>query len=488
MFEVGMLVVVNAGINLYDIDSNARVIATRDVINNALKVGRVKAIDEDIVLLEGLTYESDEEVWFSQEWLSPYDQEYEVTCCHCGEKIKFSEAIVKRGKIYCESCYSSLPVCENCGEVHDELFDTIDGKLCISCIGDYSQHLYDYSTEWKHRRVNADDKTLLIGAEIEIDDGDRKEHTRKEITQVMGKSVVFENDGSLHNGIEIVTHPFSFDFWENKVDYISRMFDIAKENDWKSHDTRTCGLHIHVDKNDLQTSERTQDEVIDNILLITETFMNELVNFSRRHNTEYARFLRDIEECDQTIYMKYIRRNKDNGRSKYRAVNIDHKGTVEFRMFKGTLNIKSFMASIELVNNIVEIAKYCDIDGLTWNDIITYNEDKTHYIKEYNGVRGIVSDTCVHLLSEIEINKDKFCIDEFMKSRFGINTSSLSSVQLAFLTGILRAYNVKDDGKVVRCDAISYCKIKVRNHTLVKDARTNIQDGEDIIDLWQEQY
>lgn len=486
MLELGTKVMVLGGINLYDLDSNARVIATQDVINSANKIGVVKAVDGDLVLLDGIPYEFDSEVWFSQEWLVPADEDYEFTCSVCGKKIKYEDATFKGGKCYCEECVQNIPLCDKCGNATEELFDTIDGKLCARCIGSYNQHSYDYSPTWKHRYVNEDDHSLLIGAEIEIDNGRYKDATRKKITEVMGQSCVYENDGSLDDGIEIVTHPFSFNFWENKVEYISRMFDVAQSNGWKSHDTRTCGLHLHVNKNDLSTEERSTDDVIDNILLITETFMNELIKFSRRHETHYAKFLQDIVSERRDIAMSYIRRNKDSGREKYRALNIDHRNTIEFRMFRGTLNIKTFMATIELVNNIVEIAKYSDIEGLTWDGIISYNSDKTHYIKEYNESRGISSDKCVHLLSEIEVNRDNFSIEKFINGSFGVDTNTLDTNDTHFMLGVLRALNVvSNEDRIVSFDDIVDCKIKVRNNKLIRNARTNIQDGEDIIELWQ---
>jgi hypothetical protein len=76
------------------------------------------------------------------------------------------------------------------------------------------------------------------------------------------------------------------------------------------------------------------------------------------------------------------------------ALNLTKRNTIEFRLFKGTLNFKTLMATLELVDNIVEIAKSMSIDGLVWNDIITHNGK---YITEYNNSRNINSEVVLNI-------------------------------------------------------------------------------------------
>lgn len=487
MYEVGMLVMVKGGIELYSLDSKCEVIATKDVVDNAMKMATVKEIVDGYYLLDGLNYSSSSKVFFSEEWLIPCDEDYRIVCEHCGGEFSYHDVVFNNGKAYCKTCYEQLPICSSCGKIVDTLFNTIDGEVCEECIQREARvRSYDYLPDvWNTMTVDEEDNSLLIGAEIEIDKGSGEQETMKDISSVMGKTVIYEHDGSLSNGFEIVTHPFSYNFWHEKVDYVNKMFDAAKSHGYKAHDTNTCGLHLHVDKEQLATTDRTRDEVIDNILLIMETFMEEIIEFSRRHNTNYAKFLQDCTSVPDELTMKFIRRYKEDYSEKYRALNFAHRNTIEFRMFKGTLNLNTFMASIEFVNNIVDIARFGDIQGLTWEDIINHNSEKTSYIKEYNETRGITSTKTVQVLSDLEVNRDKYTIDKFANGNFGIQVPSNTKI-VYYLLGVLRALNVKtEDGKNILYEDIASTKIKVRNGKLVRNARTKVYTADDILDVWE---
>lgn len=93
-------------------------------------------------------------------------------------------------------------------------------------------------------------------------------------------------------------------------------------------------------------------------------------------------------------------------------------------MFKSTIDFNVFMATFEIVNNIVNIAKYKNIDGLTWSDIINYHNTNNAYLVDYNNTLGINDLTKkIQLLSSLEQNKEKFSIDNFIKGKFVITTN-----------------------------------------------------------------
>lgn len=83
---------------------------------------------------------------------------------------------------------------------------------------------------------------------------------------------------------------------------------------------------------------------------------------------------------------------------RYRALNLSNSQTVEFRIFKGTLDFTTFMAAMELVDNIVDIAKKDNIDGLTWNDIIVH---AGNHIVDYANNKNIKqTDTLLKIVIE----------------------------------------------------------------------------------------
>lgn len=487
MYEIGQKVLVRNGLNLYDVDSSMEVVVTQEILDCMNKEFMVTNVSDGYYQLSGMETMDGMNLYFAEEWLIPLDGEFKVTCEHCGKEMLYQEAKIIGGKFYCEECAESLPLCDNCGNIiDDDVEPNIYGlKLCKKCI-EKNVKVRDYNytpSYWEHRTVNDDDKSLLIGAEIEIDKGSDSRDTMRGITQIMGNSVVFKHDGSLDSGFEIVTHPFSFDFYHEKFDYIKRMMDVAKENGYKSHETNTCGLHLHVNRHQLPTDERSEDNVIDNILLILETFKSELDNFARRTNSRYARYLQEEASCT-SVTMSFVRTQKERQDDKYKALNLRHGSTIEFRIFKGTLRPETFMASIELVNNIVDIARFGEIDGLTWNDVINHNSDKNVYIQEYNASRGIVSDTFVQVLSYVETHKDEFSIDSFIDGNFGLNLDETCSEDLYKLIGILKYKGIVSEDTDMTASGLYDEKVKVKRGKLKTNCRTKLFSGQEVLSMW----
>lgn len=483
MLQVGMQVIVNCELDLLEVDENIKVVVTQDLLDNNGRMGVVVEADNGLYKLD-----LNDDIWYVEEWLIPQDTDAKVVCDDCGREFSYADVkYIGNGKYMCKECYDKQPHCSKCGKIVTGETN-IDGEyLCGSCIRELAnRNSYDYVPRYAPRS-NDNDNSLLIGAEIEIDNGDCNDKTMKEISAIMGKSVYYMGDGSLRTGFEIATHPFSFDFWHDKVDYIDKMFSVAKRNGYRAHDTNTCGLHLHVNRAQLPTDNLSEDEVINNILLIMETFYEELINFARRHSTNYAPFLQDRARTDN-VTLKYVKRLKGTFcGEKYQALNLCHGKTIEFRLFKGTLKIETFMATVELVNNIVQIARDGNIDGLTWNDIINYNSDVNKYIIDYNTERGITSDKVVYSMSYIEMHKDEFGIDNFINGDFGIDLSSCAGKYIYYLLGVLHANGVTTrDGGKVRYDNIDGRKIKVNNSHLITGARTNVYSSDDIMDLWFE--
>ncbi len=75
---------------------------------------------------------------------------------------------------------------------------------------------------------------------------------------------------------------------------------------------------------------------------------------------------------------------KSNGR--YQAINLENTSTIEFRIFKGTLNLNTFLAVIPFVIVISDCAKkskLSDIPCTSWKDIFMSSNYKelNEYLK-----------------------------------------------------------------------------------------------------------
>ena len=154
---------------------------------------------------------------------------------------------------------------------------------------------------------------------------------------------------------------------------------------YRSHQTSTCGLHVHVNRSCLGDTQEEQELVISHILYFVEHHWNELLKFSRRSEYSINRWAAryGYEKTGREILDKAKKGN--NGR--YAAVNLMNYSTIEFRMFRGTLKLNTLLATLELVNAIIEIAlNYAEdeLHEMSWSDFVqTITEPELiQYLKE----------------------------------------------------------------------------------------------------------
>ena len=90
-----------------------------------------------------------------------------------------------------------------------------------------------------------------------------------------------KHDGSLDDGFELVTHPMTLYFHLHSMPWRDVLSE-AVEMGYLSHQTDTCGLHIHVHRSTFGETEAQQETCIARILYIVEKFWDELLKFSCR--------------------------------------------------------------------------------------------------------------------------------------------------------------------------------------------------------------
>ena len=203
----------------------------------------------------------------------------------------------------------------------------------------------------------------------------------------LGKMIKFERDGSLHNGgCEIISQPMTPKYMIENRDKFKDMMDAINSMGGTSHDNGRCGLHFHVSRASLT------EDAINEIYFVVETFKKELIAFSRRQTFNYCAF-KDFSTGTSYGYKyidkDYFIRNKSTGH--YCCLNNANSNTLEFRFMRGTTNIRTFMASMEVIDNICNMVMNGDMkNGTTWLDIINYN-DEYEDLKRYNERRNITS-------------------------------------------------------------------------------------------------
>lgn len=259
-------------------------------------------------------------------------------------------------------------------------------------------HEYNYTPEYIKHFMNHENKrtTLLLGAEIEVGgnkpevDSNNKQSVVKKCIQIMNGSESDKEDliYSTHDGtvqIELDTMPCSLEYHKNKMNY-KEMFKYLDEMGYKGHDCSTAGLHIHANRDYLGKTKMQQDLVISKILYIIEKFNDNICVIGRR-NTDYSQFVGD--RCKEDTVLNLLAKYDNTG--KKAALNLQHKDTIEFRMFKSTLKYETFLLTLEFVKDIIDFAKSInieEIEKMTWNDLMkTFSKDlQQYYVDRYNKV------------------------------------------------------------------------------------------------------
>ncbi|MCM1222507.1 MAG: amidoligase family protein [Lachnospiraceae bacterium] len=311
-------------------------------------------------------------------------------CDCCGERAWSEDTHGDEYTVLCNYCYHNhYTRCANCdGLIHNDDAYHLDGyTYCRDCYDEERDrycNIHDYS--YKPEPIFYGNSKRYFGAELEIDGGGKEDEYAEELLDIANTGdeyIYIKSDGSLDDGMEIVSHPMTLEFhkdfcWED-------IMRKAVKLGYRSHQTSTCGLHIHVNRDSLGNNRDEQDEVISRILYFVEHHWNEMLKFSRRSeytmNRWAARY--GYENSPKAILEKAKKKNC----GRYAAVNLCNYDTIEFRLFRGTLKFNTFISAIQLVNRICDIAvSYTDdeMSKLSWSDFVSeINESELiQYLKE----------------------------------------------------------------------------------------------------------
>ena len=307
-----------------------------------------------------------------------------VQCTDCGEW--FTRNHISHSDAYhdiCDNCDDDWCTCANCGEVlrrDDAVYDEEDCEYyCSDCAPEHSAiHEYGYkpdpifgTTDDNDGRLYYRGETLTFGVELECDNGESVSDAVSDIAGVTDRAYC-KHDGSLSDGYEIVTHPGTL-AWHRECFPWAEVCYASRSNGFHSHDTNTCGLHVHVGRDQLgASSARTAAKMA----LIMARLKNWFVLFSRRKGeSRWATYLApyalpvDDEEALDSVYQKL----RSSGR--YLAVNVQPTGTVEIRIFRGSLVPETVLAAIELVSNLALYAREHSLEeclAVTWDELVSY--------------------------------------------------------------------------------------------------------------------
>lgn len=326
--------------------------------------------------------------------------ELTTLCDCCNTRIRRGDVHGDGETELCSSCYDSYyTTCEDCGVLlhNDDAYfdDDNDYPYCHSCYEKLQQASIK-SYNYKPEPIFYGTGPLFMGAELEIDKGGEDIGNADDLLAVAnrgGEHIYCKHDGSISNGFEIVSHPMTLEYHKSNMNW-QEVFENAVSINYRSHQTSTCGLHVHINRTALGRTLDTQEDVISRIVYFVENHWNELLKFSRRTEENINRWANryGISATAKDTYKNA--KNKHMGR--YVAVNLENYDTIEFRIFRGTLRYKTFIAVLQLVYEICRFAIQLDdkgMEGLSWSEfvslipadkpeLIEYLKSKRLYINE----------------------------------------------------------------------------------------------------------
>jgi hypothetical protein len=266
---------------------------------------------------------------YNDEWINEAYMERNNLVHDCDGNIRHIDDVY-----YWESDCDYHDEPENDDDDDDD--DDDDCDMDAACINSYS---YRPSMKF-HKLSNENENAPFFGIELEVE---RKNSNGLKHRYMAGlidhEHWYFKNDGSLTDGFEIVTHPMTFNYIQQSEKTFTDSLKLLVENGYNSYDANTCGMHIHISKNNFTTWHlyRFLKFFVENkefIVAISQRKMEKLKKWA------------NIED-DNDSSLIYKAKKKDGNNERYVAINLKNTATIEIRIFRGTLNINSFMKNIE---------------------------------------------------------------------------------------------------------------------------------------------
>lgn len=291
--------------------------------------------------------------------LNLYEKIGACRCDICGEYHTRLNCI--DDKKLCGFCIDNNYIeCSRCGSLvsRDDVETTKDGyKLCKMCAKrEYVLPYHRYYPTVKFYGNDKDNTLPYLGVELEIDNGGELDSNVKILVNMMNKDgehfVYCSHDGSLNNGFEIITQPATLEYHMSIKSIYQEAFKKLRKMEYLSHDTTTCGFHVHFNRSFFAENET---ENIGKLIYLVNHFWNKFVIFARRPEFRMDRYSKKIN-MDTNRYISAANKTELH-EYHYYAINIANPDTIEFRMFKGTLNVNTFLATLQFVHNCIVTAR-----------------------------------------------------------------------------------------------------------------------------------
>ena len=283
-----------------------------------------------------------------------------MKCSLCGNNVNANDVIVTDYGFICKDCFK-----ERKGIYHKCLvcctYTDNENMICDKCIsGVYVKNINSYGTKpkpiFKNYKYNKDIPLgkRYYGLELEYSNTNSAKVKEKMFDLYKDKWLYNKSDGSLSDGVEIVTSPCDY---KSIMWLLDKMKEPIKEITNGTKYLQNAGIHIHVSKKSIPSY---------NIYKLSY-----LLNNKQAKELSYIMFYlsgrnNSVSEKREIKYAKIgdIKSFKDE-ENRYLALNLTNKHTIEFRIFKATNDmdkVKSYINFVESMINFVDITPFKEVN------------------------------------------------------------------------------------------------------------------------------
>jgi|GEM_PF-6207921 len=373
--------------------------------NFGLSVGEAIR-NEDISEILELANDS---VRVRHDWIDFIDEHFPN---YQGEIFRCNDCDIIEHRDNSARCYNDYLVCESCRDNYefDEHQDTWVREEDLTdngIIGEYHssrQILGHIPSSYDDRKPR-----VLLGLELEIEVDDDRSETAQKLLNGLGEYqgetyALCEGDASLDHGFEMVTAYTGLDVHQEQLSFFKD--DLYKPlKGAKSHDTSTCGLHVHICKSDMTTLQGAKM-----ILFINDQANERLIKAIARRDSSYGSIKNKSDDKSWLKESLEVNGKRSQlrrlNRDRYEALNFQNDRTVEFRLFKGSLKYETIMACLEFTYATWFFCREASTKNLTIDCFLKFicaneNRKDTKFLRAFLKSKGFsMPESNIHLFKK----------------------------------------------------------------------------------------
>ena len=378
-----------------------------------------------------------------------YCRDCSYICSNCSSVDSNDESHVVDGDYWCRTCYENDSFyCESCEDNYPNAWDNYDVQgdtWCSSCFDrgaywcdgcdenfrdndpcncnsngngrcrecDTRGSVHSYSCKPSIEFQGTSKNNLYLGLELETEIyGDMDKASLFAAVALNGVAIL-KHDGSIgrlngsrvgNEGFEIVTQPHTHaQFREQSQVLWDTIDELRTEHNARAWDAKSnCGIHIHISRKGFSSGAHTH-----RFLSLVYRNSEQMMKFAGR-KSDYARFndCYTFDEFDRPIFSLKHKLDRHASTERYTAVNTQNRDTLELRFFRGTMNSKGVLATLDLAQAMVEYTRHLTLDdvkmgALSWEWFVDYVRDNNGYYPDLYDRLPKVASTVLNDKTEI---------------------------------------------------------------------------------------